>query len=89
MLKIKAIGRKGSYGLVLVLLTSLLSACNTASNSSTDRTSNTVSTSNQSDGYYANMSAGYKTSFSEDHSCCCSGRRRFAAAVASRSLAYR
>lgn len=25
----------------------------------------------------------------EDHSCCCSGRRRFAAAVASRSLAYR
>ena len=66
MLKIKAIGRKASYGLVLVLLTSILSACNTAGTSSRDRVSSTDSTSNQSDGYYANMSAGYKTSFSEE-----------------------
>lgn len=66
MLKIKAIGRKASYSLVLVLLTSILSACNTAGTSSRDRVSSTDSTSNQSDGYYANMSAGYKTSFSEE-----------------------
>ncbi|MBI0130514.1 MULTISPECIES: VWA domain-containing protein [unclassified Snodgrassella] len=49
MLKIKSIGRKASYGLVLVLLTSILSACNTAGTSSRDRVSSTDSTSNQSD----------------------------------------
>ncbi|KES10956.1 Uncharacterized protein SASC598O02_006830 [Snodgrassella alvi SCGC AB-598-O02] len=52
MLKIKSIGRKTSYGLIMVLLTSILSACDT------------ISTGNQLDGRYAKMSAGYETSSS-------------------------
>ena len=51
MLKIKSIGRKASCSLIMVLLTSILSACNTPS------------TSDQSDGRYEKMSAGYDTAY--------------------------
>ena len=48
MLKIKSIGRKTSYGLIMVLLTSILSACET------------TSTGNQSDYRHEKMSAEFR-----------------------------